>query len=598
MKKKYLIYIFIFLSLNSKSQEISDLNNKNDKISILLKKYRKTKDSLTLNEYYYQKAISLKKKYKTDSSFFYYNKSKNISILLKDSLKVAKRLLSMAILQRKEGDFLGCEITTIQGLRFVEPLEEIDIRSGLYHELGLALLYLRRYKESRKMLTKAHDIALKSKSKSKKEKKTLTYYTSIAISYSKERNYKKSIEYRKRCLQTDSLQINYPKTYGNVIGGIGSSYFNLGDVNLGLKYYFEALKLREKINDDNGICASHTLIGYLYLQEKNFKKAKEHSLKGLAFAKKINSSHRMLQNYWQLSQVVEPKKSKEYLREYILVNEELIKKERNAKNRFAKIIFETEKKDKENENLKLQNDQKQLLLESEQQQKTIGWLVSGASFLFIAFGATIVRNRRKKLLYQAKLEQVEAREIERQQIAKSLHDEVAGDIRMLHKKLQKNNLTEESKELDRVKNNVRNLSHQLSSVSFDEVSFKDQIVNLVSDYFDADFLIKVKEINIVQWKEVNNSIKRTLFLSIRESLQNIDKYAEAKNVILNFKETKKSIFLTIKDDGKGFEINSKKSGIGLKNMKERIEEINGLFSIESEIEKGTTITIEIPNNGK
>ena len=54
----------------------------------------------------------------------------------------------------------------------------------------------------------------------------------------------------------------------------------------------------------------------------------------------------------------------------------------------------------------------------------------------------------------------------------------------------------------------------------------------------------------------------------------------------------------INDDGKGFNIDKKKKGIGLKNMKERVEEINGVFSIKSELEKGTTIEIQIPKNGK
>ena len=41
-----------------------------------------------------------------------------------------------------------------------------------------------------------------------------------------------------------------------------------------------------------------------------------------------------------------------------------------------------------------------------------------------------------------------------------------------------------------------------------------------------------------------------------------------------------------------------KKGIGLKNMKERVEEINGCFTLKSEVKKGTIITIEIPSNGK
>ncbi|QNM85063.1 hypothetical protein H9W90_12800 [Polaribacter pectinis] len=238
-----------------------------------------------------------------------------------------------------------------------------------------------------------------------------------------------------------------------------------------------------------------------------------------------------------------------------------------------------------------------MLFEREKQQKTIGWLVAGVSILFIGFGASVVNNRRKKILFESKLQQVEVREKERQQIAKTLHDEVAGDIRMLHLKLAKTNKIEEAKSLHSINENVRNLSHQLSSESFDKVFFKDQIINLVSDFFEADFRIKVKKIDSILWKPINNAIKRTLFLSIRESLQNAKKHAAAKEVILTFKETKKVLFLTIFDNGKGFDISSKKTGIGLKNMQERIEEINGVFSIKSELEKGTVINIEIPKSG-
>ena len=122
--------------------------------------------------------------------------------------------------------------------------------------------------------------------------------------------------------------------------------------------------------------------------------------------------------------------------------------------------------------------------------------------------------------------------------------------------------------------------------------------NLISDFFEIGFKVKVEEIDSINWQEINNAIKRTLFLSIRESTQNAKKHGAAKNVVLNFNETKNVVFLTISDNGKGFDIADKRSGIGLKNMKERIEEINGVFSIESEIEKGTTINIEIPKNGK
>jgi signal transduction histidine kinase len=89
-----------------------------------------------------------------------------------------------------------------------------------------------------------------------------------------------------------------------------------------------------------------------------------------------------------------------------------------------------------------------------------------------------------------------------------------------------------------------------------------------------------------------------LFLAIREGVQNAKQHAEASVVVLRFKETKKAVFLTISDNGKGFDTTSKKAGIGLKNMQERIEEINGLFTIETALQKGTKINIEIFKSGK
>ena len=59
-----------------------------------------------------------------------------------------------------------------------------------------------------------------------------------------------------------------------------------------------------------------------------------------------------------------------------------------------------------------------------------------------------------------------------------------------------------------------------------------------------------------------------MFLTIRESIQNAKKHAEASVLILSFNETKKAIVLIIFDNGKGFDLKVKRNGIGLKNLKE------------------------------
>ena len=78
-------------------------------------------------------------------------------------------------------------------------------------------------------------------------------------------------------------------------------------------------------------------------------------------------------------------------------------------------------------------------------------------------------------------------------------------------------------------------------------------------------------------------------------MQNIDKYANAQNVFIKMVKTEGNISIEIKDDGVGFDLNDKKTGIGLNNMRARMEEIKGKFSIESKPHNGTKINLIIPN---
>ncbi|MCH3883606.1 tetratricopeptide repeat-containing sensor histidine kinase [Tenacibaculum aquimarinum] len=563
----------------------------------LLKHFQLKKDSFSLAKAYHLEALNHKIKNNLDSTFYYHHKSKNVSIALKDSIEIGRRLLSMAILQVKELDYLGCQITTIEGLKYIEPTKEYRTLISLYQTLGNALGHLKKPKEARNYYTKAQEIVKFNNVKSRRERNYLNLLSNIGITFKDERKFKKAASLFKEGLNFDSIETKHPTQYQNLLGNLSSISFRQGYTKKAIEGYKTVLKSRIKTKNLYAQSVSNGLLAEAYLKNKQYELAKKHAKTGLELGKKTRNNEQVLGCLKILSELTNEKTAKKYLEEYIKLSDSLLTKERNLKNQFAKVRYETDKKDKENADLKQENTEKQLLLESEQQQKIIGWLIAGASILFLAFGFTIASNRRKKLLFDSKLQKIEAREKERQQIAKSLHDEVAGDIRMLHLKLAKTNLLDETKKLDVINEKVRNLSHQLSSESFNEVFFKDQIINLISDFFDSDFRIKAEKIDSVNWKNINNTIKRTLFLIIRESIQNAKKHATAKKVTLHFSETKKAVFLTISDNGKGFNIDDKKNGIGLKNIKERTEEINGVFYIESELEKGTTIKIEIPKNG-
>lgn len=608
--------LFLLVSFSSFSQEENTNNLKNDQnikeliskgfqnyydkneISLeevtneLFRLFLKNKDSILLAKYYHFKALKQKLTYTNDSVFYYYHQSKNISKKILDSLSVGKRLLGIAALQRKAKDFLGSEISAIEALQYLEPIHAYKYLEATYNNLGLVSGELYQNNEAINYFNES----LKINRLNKNESEKLYTLNNLGLIYQQQDQHEKAVEYFKEGLSFDSIQIKYPEQYGLLLENIVFSNYSKGDKKNTLKKYKTLLNLRESLQDYKELSTTHLNISKFHKDKKESEKSVLHANKSLFYAKQSHNNKRWLEALEILSELHTGEKSTNYLKEYIKLNDSLVQKERALKNQFAKIRYQTDKKEKENTVLKIENEKIEAEVVYHKQQKTIGWLLFAASFFGLGFSVLFFVTRRRKLVYLNKLQKVQAREKERQLIAKSLHDEVAGDLRLLHQKLQKSQLFDEAAKLNDVKENVRNLSHKLSSISFEKVSFKDQIINMVSDYFQPDFKIKVTGINNHDWQVIDKSIKRVLYLSTRECIQNCQKYAQATKVTIDFSVRKKNVFLGIVDNGIGFNTKTNKKGIGLQNLEERLEELNGSLNINSQNNNGTEIHIQIPLN--
>ena len=125
----------------------------------------------------------------------------------------------------------------------------------------------------------------------------------------------------------------------------------------------------------------------------------------------------------------------------------------------------------------------------------------------------------------------------------------------------------------------------------------DYISEYAENYFEASeiqcrfsFPESIPEINLSSEKRHN------LFLVIKEALNNVLKYSQAKRITISLDVGLSFFKITIKDDGKGFcpeRISTTSNGI--KNMKERMDLIGGKFEMKSKIGEGTEISIKIFN---
>jgi len=89
---------------------------------------------------------------------------------------------------------------------------------------------------------------------------------------------------------------------------------------------------------------------------------------------------------------------------------------------------------------------------------------------------------------------------------------------------------------------------------------------------------------------VIGTIRRNIFLVIKEALQNIVKHSNATEVKINMYMAVDSFSLTIHDNGKGIDFNNLRPfSNGLKNMKKRMDDVAIDFSIENN--NGTVVTL-------
>ena len=570
-----------------KSKNILSLKKATKKIYDLHKQY---KDSILLTDYYLYKALGKELIYANDSAFYYHYKSKKIAELFYDSLCVAKRFLNIATLQKSIKDYSGGEISAKNALLFLENIQAYEEQQRAYNILGVMAAELYNKDEASKYFNKS--LLLNNFNNDKKQK--LHTLNNLGLLHLKEKDYETAIYYFENGLLHKNIALEYPNEYCLLLENLAFSNFKIGNKTAVLQQYNEVIKIRESIKDIKGLCTPHNYIAIYYLEEKKYTKAKYHANKSLVYAKETHNNSAWLEALHILSKL-HPTEN-EHLKKYIIFKDSIVEKERTLKNSFANINHETIKKEKENTLLKRVKEQNNATIIYQKQQKIIGWLLFLLGLLSIGFTVFFFSLRKKKLEYKNNLRKIEEREKERQLIAKSLHDEVAGDLRLVHQRLQKTSLVKEAKKLNAVKENVRQLSHKLSSTSFEQVTFKDQIVNLVADYFEPNFKIKIKGLKEQQWYEINNAIKRLLYLAIRECIQNCQKYAQATIIILDFSIDKKNVFLSINDNGIGFDTTKNKKGIGLQNLEERIKELKGTLIIDSKPNNGTKIYIQIPLN--
>jgi PAS domain S-box-containing protein len=200
---------------------------------------------------------------------------------------------------------------------------------------------------------------------------------------------------------------------------------------------------------------------------------------------------------------------------------------------------------------------------------------------------------------------IQTQEDERNEIGAELHDNVCQILASTLLKLsllQADMPAEAMKSFRQIRNNItlatkeiRNISHRLAPASFDDSTLKESLRLLLNTYnASKKYNIALHYDSRIDEYPLSQSVKLNLYRIIQEQLSNILKHSSATEISIRLALHQACLKLSVTDNGKGCNVHDTKSGIGLANMRRRIQLFAGNLEIASIPGEGYQIEVEIP----
>jgi signal transduction histidine kinase len=202
---------------------------------------------------------------------------------------------------------------------------------------------------------------------------------------------------------------------------------------------------------------------------------------------------------------------------------------------------------------------------------------------------------------------IEGEEKERSRLARELHDGVNGSLGAIKLmadsgKANKNDGNENIEKIksliDQVSTEVRDISHNLMPDVITQYGLIQAIESYLERIRGSDRL-KTDFQHYADFGDIDNSIKVTVYRIVQELTRNIIKHSGATECLIQINRHESNLSLVVEDNGGGFDVFEhshveKPEGIGLQSIYSRINLMDGKIDIQSELNSGTSVNIDIP----
>lgn len=525
---------------------------------------------------YYRAIDSFKLAYKN------FIDSKNLYLEIKDSLRAANKLLDIATLEKKQGNFGLSQFYCIEGLKYVENTSHLDITSKLYFTSAVAAKERRDLFTAEKRINQALSLAKDSANKKISYKNIVSFHNTRANILKEKGDYVEAIKIYENILNDDlakSSEAKKARIKGNLAHALFlSKGFNKRSDSL-LK---SSLYFFEKTKSTSGLISINMKLAEIY-SDRNQKKALSYLKKVIEQAEKLDNKKSLYEAY---QKIVKIDNSKENIDKYLVFEEKVAREKDSLESRFVNAKFDFDKS--ENKRIKAENEaNKYVIKEARRTKQLFGSLLVLVILLVLIF---FIYQRIKR---RHKIEKVKTVHVTEARISSKVHDELANDLYELMSQLETSSPEKEMilDKLDTIYNQARDISKQIQSVDTDE-KFADELSNLFRSYQSEKVNVLLKRYDIEIWKGISSHIKITMYRVLQELLTNMKKHSNAALVVVSIEKSNKKLFIQYIDNGKGFTEEISKNG--LQNAENRIRAIKGKLTFDTELHKGCKFSINVP----
>lgn len=471
----------------------------------------------------------------------------------------------------------------------------------------------------------------------------INVYWGIAVTYSESGNYEKSSGYYRKCLD-QSLYLDQFYLATSCYQNLASNAAKMDQLKISRKYLDSAYRIINKIpnksdrvisemgllnaygdfyKSDNKldsavICLNKSIqlsekyndfftksyamqsLGAVYLELNRLDEAEVLLLRSYEmFSEKTPSL--LLENSFILYQLYKAKglfeESLKWHEKYTAIQDSIQKIENIEIITQATTKYEVELKDK---TIALLEKEKILEAQSKEKYKS-QWQVAIILFvLLLVLGVFYFNHNRHQKSKKKIINQVLGEERERTRIAMDLHDGVCSQIATISRLVKNNDQidleawrTKLADKLDSLNLEVRDISHNLSLIKYDDkIPFQQIIEDYIGDLQETvriDFELSFTPENKLVFLESNREL--VLFRIIQEICNNAIKYSNTKTINISVDIKEHNLIISIADHGIGFD--EAMAGNGIKNIYERIQFLKGKVQLNTKT-NGTTFNMLIP----